>query len=63
MRVQVGYLVCHSSSKGKISRDVRLQGWGAHENPINEGIDLEPIEISLVLEAGPHLHSSIPASM
>jgi hypothetical protein len=39
MRVQVGYLVCHLSSKGKISRDVRLQGWGAHK-PINEGLSL-----------------------
>lgn len=40
MRVQLGYLVCHSSSKGKVGRNVRLQGWGAHEDHLDEGLSL-----------------------
>lgn len=40
MRVQVHHLVCRSSSKGKIGRHLRLQGRGACEDDIDEGLSL-----------------------
>lgn len=40
MRVQVGYLVCHSSSKGKIDWNGGLQGWGLQDNQIGEELSL-----------------------
>lgn len=40
MRVQVHHLVCCSSSKVKIGRHLRLQGQGACEDDIDEGLSL-----------------------
>ena len=42
-RVQVRHLVCRSSSKGKIGRKLRLQGQGACEDDIDEGLSLAEV--------------------
>lgn len=55
-RVQVRHLVCHSSSKGKIGRKLRLQGQKTCEDNIDEGLSLAEVteETHRAFEPGLH---------
>lgn len=56
MRVQVRHLVCRSSSKGKMGQNLKLQGRGACEDDIDEGLSLAEVteETRRAFQSGLH---------